>query len=166
MNLSRPAVPFKLEMMVLNVLQAVTHFGFSGAKGLAPEHAPIPFDRRGHRYRLEFRIDHKFRSEGTSAELRAREVQIVLLFKLMIRKLITHRKADSIRPAIRSDEINARDLGLLATVLGIPRNVERLSVGTYCAPCALGEPCGRDPDGACSRAAAVDAPAEHLHTGR
>jgi len=50
MNLSRPAVPFKLEMMVLNILQAVTHFGFSSAKGLAPKDIPIPFDRRGHGY--------------------------------------------------------------------------------------------------------------------
>src|SRR6202034_684730 len=130
MNLSRLAVPFKLEMMVLNILQAVTHFGFPGAKCFAPEHAPIPFDGRGHRYRFEFRIDYKFRTKGTGAELRAREVQIVLFFKLMIRKLIAHRKANSIRLGIRSDEINACDFGLLASVLGITGNVERLSVGT------------------------------------
>src|SRR5258708_3505754 len=130
MNLSRPAVPFKLEMMVLNILQAVTHFGFSSAKGLAPKGIPTPFDRRAHVYRFEFGIDYEFRSKGTSAELRASEVQIILLFKLMIRKLIAHRKANSIRPGIRSDEINARDLGLFAPVLGITGNVERLSVGT------------------------------------
>ena len=48
----------------------------------------------------------------------------------MIGKLIAHRKANSIGLGIRSDEINARDLGLLATVLGITGNVERLAVGT------------------------------------
>ena len=75
MNLARPAVPFKLEMMVLNILQAVTHFGFSAAKCFALKHAPIPFDRRGYRYRFELGIDHKFRSQGTGAELGARRVQ-------------------------------------------------------------------------------------------
>ena len=128
MNLAWPAVPFKLEMMVLDVVQAVTHFGFSGAETLAPKHVAVPFDRRGHRDRLEFCIHHEFWPKGTSAQLRAREVQIILLFELMIGKLIADRKAHAIRPAIRSDQVNACDLSLFATILGVSGNVEWLSV--------------------------------------
>ena len=31
-NVTRPAVRLKLEMMMLNILQAVAHFGFAGAE--------------------------------------------------------------------------------------------------------------------------------------
>ena len=113
MNLARPAVALKFEMMVLNILQAVTHFGLSGAEALGPEHVLTPFDGRGHRDRLEFRIHYEFWSKGTRTELRTGEVQIVLLFKLMIRKLVAHREANAVWPAIWSDQVNARDLRLL-----------------------------------------------------
>lgn len=35
-DIFRPAVRLKFEMMMLNVLQAVAHFGFAGAKGFSP----------------------------------------------------------------------------------------------------------------------------------
>jgi len=74
MDVAWATVQLKLEMMVFNVSQAVTHFRFPGVKGLGPEHLPVPFDGRGHGSRFELCIHHEFWPKGTVPEFRAREV--------------------------------------------------------------------------------------------
>jgi hypothetical protein len=83
-DVSPAAVGFVFEMMVLNILQAMAHFGFTAAERLAPMHVSFPLDGRGYTHRLEFWINHKFWSKRTRAELRAGEIEIVFLFELMI----------------------------------------------------------------------------------
>src|SRR5690349_3738393 len=45
MHVSRPPMSVKLEVMMLDVFQAVAHLGNPGAEGLRPVHTPCPFDR-------------------------------------------------------------------------------------------------------------------------
>jgi hypothetical protein len=44
MNVSGAAVPFKLEVMVFEVFEAMTHFLLTGSEGLRPQHSPGALD--------------------------------------------------------------------------------------------------------------------------
>src|SRR5580658_1518315 len=81
----------------------------------------------------------------------------------MIRKLIAHRHADSIRPSVAGNQINPRDLSFFPAVFSVGRYVERFSVGTQCVSRALVEPFGSDPDIAFGRTPSFHSPAEHFH---
>jgi hypothetical protein len=123
-----PAVSFVLEMVMLNVLQTVTHFGFTAPERPSPENTSFPLDCHRHRYGLEFRIDHEFWPKRASAEFRARKVEIVFFLELMIGKLVAHSHADPIGQTIRRNYVDAGDFSFISAILGIGRNVERFSV--------------------------------------
>jgi hypothetical protein len=128
MDVSPPAVSFEFEMMMLNVLQAMAHFGFTRTERLGPVDIPFPLDRHRHRYGFEFGINHEFWSKRTRAQLRTGEVKIVFLLELMIRKFVAHSHTDSIGIAIRTNQVNAGDLSFLTAILAMGRDVERFSV--------------------------------------
>jgi hypothetical protein len=67
-DVSPPAVSFVFEMMVLDVSQAMAHFGFTAAESIGPMDVSFPFDGHVNRHGLEFWINHKFGSERTGAE--------------------------------------------------------------------------------------------------
>src|SRR5208337_2481098 len=73
-DVSRPAVSFKLKMMMLNVAQAVAHLGFPGAESLGPVNISISLDRRRNGNGFEFRINHELGSQRAGTEFRTREV--------------------------------------------------------------------------------------------
>jgi hypothetical protein len=128
-DVSPAAVSFVFEMMVLDVSQAMAHFGFTAAESIGPMDASFPFDGHVNGQGLEFWINHKFGSERTRAEFGASEIKIVFLFKLMIREFVPYRHSDSIGPAIWSNQVDAGDLSFLSAIFGIGRNVERFSMG-------------------------------------
>ena len=122
-DISTAAMSFVFEMMVLDVSQAMAHFGFTAAECLGPMDIAFPFDGCGYGNGLEFWIDHKFWSKRTGAKFGAGEVEIVFLFELMIRKFVTYSHSNSIKPSIGSDEVDAGDLSFLSAILGIRRNI-------------------------------------------
>jgi hypothetical protein len=128
-DVSPAAVSFIFEMMVLDVLQAMAHFGFTAAESFGPMDISFPFDGHGYRHGFEFRINHKFWPKRTGAEFGASEIKVVLLLELMIREFVAYSHSDSIGPAIWSYEVDAGDLSFLSTILSVGRNIERFSVG-------------------------------------
>src|SRR6516162_8286353 len=69
MHISAPAMCRVLEVMVLDVGEAVTHFRIAAQEGLVPEHGSIALDGNGNRYGVEIRINHQFRPECAGAQL-------------------------------------------------------------------------------------------------
>jgi hypothetical protein len=67
-NISSPAMRFVFEMMMLDILQAMTHFGFAAAKSPAPLKIAVTPNRNCDRDGLEVRINDKFRANRTSAQ--------------------------------------------------------------------------------------------------
>jgi len=67
--ITRPAMRFKLEMMMFDILQAVAHFRFTGADGLGPEDLTVALDARFARNGLELLINHQLRAERAGSEL-------------------------------------------------------------------------------------------------
>ena len=128
MHVSAAAVSFVLEVVMLNVLQTVAHFGFTAAERPGPEDTSFPLDCHRYRYGLKFWIDHEFWPQCTRAELRARQIEIVFLLELMIGKLVAHGHSDPIGPAIGRNDVDPGYLSFLPAIPGVGRNVERFEV--------------------------------------
>ena len=123
------AVAFELEVMVLEVGEAVAHVLFAGLDGLLPEGLAVALDADLAGDRLKVRADDQLRTEAAGAQLRAREVEVVALLELVIGEFVADRHADAMRRAVVADEIDAGDLGFFAAVFGIGRDVERCEWG-------------------------------------
>jgi hypothetical protein len=61
-HVTRTAVSIKLEMMMLEIPQAVAHFRLARPKGSRPEDSPVTLDLSVDRYRRKLRIHNEFRS--------------------------------------------------------------------------------------------------------
>jgi hypothetical protein len=68
-HISSAAMCCVLEVMVLDIGEAVTHFRIAAAEALVPEHTSITLDGDVNRHRVEPRINHKFRPKCTRAQL-------------------------------------------------------------------------------------------------
>ena len=117
-----------LEMVMFNVGEAMTHFGFAAAESFIPERHSIPFDRHPDGNRVELRVDHQLRAKSTGAQLRTSEIQIISFFELVVRKFVPCREPQPIGLAIWSNDVYSSDLCLFSTIFGVARNVERFSV--------------------------------------
>ena len=91
------------------------------------------------------------------------EVEVVLALEHVVGELVAERVADAARAAAVVDQVEHRDLGLLAAVEREARHRERLARGGDDAAVALVEPFGRHARPAGLGLAALDAEAEHLH---
>src|SRR5882757_8468775 len=160
---SRATVQLELEMVVLQVAQAVGHFLFAARNGLRPEGPATAFysDRTWHGSKI--RINHKFRPDGTGAQLRSGEVQVVLLLEAMVRKFVPLGHAHAIRPAIGTDHISGRDLALFTAIFRVGGDDQRVVVCVHHRALPFVKPLGGNPDLAVTRPAAFYAPAKHLH---
>src|SRR5437867_10202328 len=69
MNVSRTAVCFKFEVMMLNILQAVAHFSLAASNLFRPQGAAGTMNRDDARHGFKFRIKHKFGSDRAGAQL-------------------------------------------------------------------------------------------------
>src|SRR5687768_10449803 len=78
-DVSRPPVGLELEVMLLDVPQAVAHLVLSGENVLRPKLGACMLDRHLACYRAEIAVENQLRPESTSADLRTREIQVVLL---------------------------------------------------------------------------------------
>src|SRR5579864_5066526 len=64
MHITRPAMSFELEVMVLEIPQAMAHFRFARAEGSRPENTPVTFDPHMDRHRGKLRIHNQLRSKS------------------------------------------------------------------------------------------------------
>src|SRR5262249_34618022 len=125
MHVASPAMSLVLEMVMFNVGQAVTHFGFAAAECFIPECDSIPLDRHTDGNRIELRVDHQLRAKSTGAQLRASEIQIISFFELVVRKFVPCREPQPIGLAIWSNDVHSGDLCLFSTIFGVAGNIER-----------------------------------------
>src|SRR5262249_10162335 len=84
MNISGRALSLELKMMMLEFLHAVALFLFAATNLFIPEGSPASLDCDYAFYGFEFRIKHQLRSNGAVAQLRSRQVQVILLLEAMI----------------------------------------------------------------------------------
>src|SRR5215469_9183337 len=150
-------------MMVFNVSKTVAHFRFAASEALTPQRPSVALDRYRHRYRFKLRIDNQFWPESAGAELRACQIQIVLLLELMVGKLVADRQSQPVRLSFWPDEVHASNLSFFSSVFGVSRDFERLAMGAQHRSGSLIEPFGRRPDRTISRAPSLHSPAENLH---
>ena len=156
-------MPLELKMVMLNIGKAVAHLPFAGRNLMGPQNFSRALDFYHAGNRLKFRVNDQFRAERTVAEFGAGQVEIISLFKLMVGELVSNRQADAQRRSVRTDEIDARDFRLLATVFGICRHNERFPVRAQHRAVALVDPFRRDADLARCGAPAFDTPLEDFH---
>ena len=60
---------FEFEMMMFDILQAVTHFRLAAAKGFRPECARAALNLHSNLDRFEFGVDHQFGSQCAGSKL-------------------------------------------------------------------------------------------------
>ena len=73
--------------------------------------------------------------ERAGADLRAREIQIVLLLEAMVGKLVARRHADAPRASVGVDHVDADDLRLFAAVLREGRHTSGSPCARRIVPC-------------------------------
>ena len=83
-NVARPPMLLKFEVMMLNVLEAVAHFLFAGADISRPQSPAVTLDRYFACNRGKLRIQDQLRTNRTVAQLRCRQIQIIPLFETVI----------------------------------------------------------------------------------
>src|SRR4029077_10272242 len=94
-HVPRAAMSLKLEMMMLEVAQAMTHFGLARPESARPEHTSLAINLDLRRDRRELWIDDEFRAQCAGSEFRSCQVQIVLLLESMIRELVAARHSNA-----------------------------------------------------------------------
>ncbi|VXB96765.1 hypothetical protein PSEUDO8O_20332 [Pseudomonas sp. 8O] len=152
-----------LEVVVLEVLQAVAHVVLTGEELLLPQHLVAPTNTADAGQVTRQLADQHFRAEGTEAQLRVGQVQVVLALDHMVGELVAKGEADAIRLAIVANHIEAGQLGLLTEVLGEVGHREVLARANHDAAITFVEPLRLRAFAACGRATAGHAPLEHLH---
>src|SRR5215813_14554078 len=158
-QISRPPMLLKFEVMMLNVRQAVAHFGFAGADIFRPQGPAVTLDRYFAWNRGKFRIQDQLRTQGTVAQLRTGQIQVIPFFETMIGEFVARGHSDSARLSVGIDEIDSRDLGFFAAIFRIGGNLERFSMGAKYGAGAFVKPFRCNADRARSRPAAVKTPA-------
>ena len=166
MRVARAAVRLELEMVVLNIREAVAHLGLAGADGLRPDDFPRALDLTSPGHGGKFRRDDQFRPERAGAHFRSREVQVIFLFEHVVGKFIAQRQAHAPRPPVRPDNVAARDFRLLAAVLGVGRHEQRFAMRAQNRPIALVKPFRRGADCPRRGLALFDSKLKHFHAVR
>src|SRR5215467_12214576 len=157
-DVARPTVSIELEMMMLHVVEAVRHVRFAGDDLLRPDDGSVPLDDDRAGDGIERRAYDELRTERAGANLRAREIEIVSLLEPVIGELVAVAHPDSPRLPVVADDVHAGDFRLLATVLSVRRQHERLVVRAEHQSVSLVEPFGRDANLPRRRTSALDAP--------
>src|SRR5207302_7263716 len=142
-HIARQTMLRKLEMVVLEVGQGVTHIALASEQFPriveCPTGAP---DEAAAMYIVEGEIGHEFWSDRTGAQLAWGEIEIVDILSDMIRPLVALREAEPVRHAFLADDVDADHFRLLAAVGGKAGNFERLAGATKDPAVAFVEPLG------------------------
>src|SRR4051812_39223841 len=116
-NVSRVAVRFILEVMVFDILQTVAHLRLTGADLFSPQLRAGAFNHDFASDRLELRVDDKLGADRTGPQFRTSQIEVILLFKTVIRKFVAHRHTNAARLALRINHVDAGDLRLFSAIL-------------------------------------------------
>src|ERR1700730_7636031 len=145
----------ELEMVMLDVGEAVAHFCGSGGDLALPDDALTTLDRHAAWHRMKIRVQHNLRAQRRSAKFGTREIQVISLFELVIGEFVSSGHADAAGLACGIDQIDSRYFGFLAAVFGVGRHDERLAVGAQNRAGAFVKPFRRRADATRLRAASV-----------
>src|SRR5579859_6787400 len=117
-DVARSPVLLIFKMMMLKDNYRVRHILFSGPDVFAPDSPLIAQNLDPAGDVLKWRLaHHQLRPNRTIPQFRRSQVEIVLLFHLMIRELISNCQANAAGFAAGRNQVNSRDLRLLASVV-------------------------------------------------
>src|SRR6476619_7729626 len=139
-----PAMGAELEVMVLDVAQAVAHLGLAAGDCARPDGSTVAFDADLALDRLELRRQPELWSDRGRPQLRASEVEVVPALEDMIREFVPRREAHAARRPISIDDIAACDFRLFAAILREAGNHERVAVRAEHRTATLVKPLGRN----------------------
>src|ERR1700734_3425559 len=162
-HVSRAPMQFEFEVMMLQVAQAVGHFLLAAGNRLRPEWIAAAGDAYRARHGSKIGSDDQLGSDRTSAQLRTSQIEIILLLEAMVRELVALGHTNAIGPALRTNDIYNRDLGLFATVVRVGGDEQRFAVRVHDRTITLVKPLRGNPDFSWFGAAGLHAPVEHLH---
>src|SRR3954463_4523599 len=94
------------------------------------------------------------------------EIQIILLFKLVVREFVGEDKSGAPRRSALVDDIDPSHFGLLAPIESKFRNFEGLAMSAQNRAAAFVEPFGSHADLPCGRPSAFHTPLIHAHAVR
>ena len=140
------AMRFELEMVMLDVAQAVAHFGFAGTDFFVPERFAGALDGDFTGDGIELGVKDDFRAEGTGAQFRACQIQIILFFEYVVGKFVAAGHADAVRVAVGVDDVDSGDFGFFAAIFGVGGNFQRLIVRAQNCAAAFVKPFRRRAD--------------------
>src|SRR5579863_565147 len=158
-----PAVRIEFEVVMLDIPQAVAHFRLARANLLPPQHARIALDHHLARHRLKIRVEHELGPDRTGANLRTRQVQIILLLELMIGKLVSGGHAHAPRHSRRIRKIDAGDFALFAAIFRVRGSFQGFAMRAQDRTRSFIEPFRRCANLPGRWAPSLDSPAKHLH---
>ena len=72
-----PTMTFELEMVMLDVRHAVTHFSFACRNLSLPQDPGLALDPDAPGNEIEIWIDHQLGTDRTGAQFRSREIQVI-----------------------------------------------------------------------------------------
>src|SRR5690348_12437444 len=97
----------KLEVMMFNICQTVTHVGFPAGNDLAPEYSAIAEDPHFARYFVKLIFYDEFRADTARPQFRSGKVEVIALFEFVIGKFVALRETQAKRHASLVHEIDA-----------------------------------------------------------
>src|SRR6202022_2716833 len=109
------AMGFELEVMMLQVCEAVAHIAFAGGNLLMPDGSAAALDAGLSVDVVEVVADDQLRSEAAGPQLRPSKVEVVALLELVVGELVAGGHADAIGCAVIGDDIDPGDLCLFTT---------------------------------------------------
>ena len=118
------------------MLSSPVRNGFSHRIALAAADAAHAFHMRRRRAGAQLRAD------GAGAQLRMREVQVVLALGDVIGEFVADREAEPLRRAVGRDEVEADDFRFFAAIERETGRGQRLAAADHAIAIALVEPLG------------------------
>ncbi len=132
-----PAVFGMLEVMVLEISQRMAHPSLAAGLWRLPDHFSATFDCCTSWQIVELRLDHELWPQGAVAQFRFGQVEVVFRLQHVVGELVPLREADAIGRAVAADQVDTGNLGFLAAVESMGRDVERLIVRSTIIPVPL-----------------------------
>ena len=163
MKIARPAEQAVLEMVMLEIDNGMRHVRLARKERLLPDHCPVPANPADAAHISGKLAEAQLGRECRLAQFGVGEPQIIATLGDMVGKFVAHAKAQAERLAVIADQIDARDLGFFAAVLGKGGHGERRFGSGENRAITLVEPFGLHPGHARRRLAALFAHQEHAH---
>src|SRR5882762_6155329 len=114
----------KLEVMMLQVREAMAHVVFTGCNLFLPNGRTSTFNPDFSVHIAEIIADDELRSQTARTQLRCREIEIISPFEFVIRELIPRRHSDAMRNAVLINQVDACHLSFFAAILSMARDLQ------------------------------------------